>query len=639
MAIDIRVMSWNIQKEQGSADYIAKIMQAKSIDICALLEVPNSQSATIPTQIIASLNNLAQAYHQNQWRSRSVNVGDEAVSFIWHQTNNVGNNAFKVETYTNAPVGNIPPEIAGKVVRNTNNGKIYFPKTQTTWSSLPGKPNGRRPAFISFVTNDGQGARRFTVLDIHTPFNTSTSIQSYTAYVYASSREINSVETIDPYAAAASVATALPGALAQAVDPLVNKIGDLNKYSNGNTLAARIRAEAVTEALKTIKEQIDTNAADQAYLFAIALDQAVYAAAGEIGNPPVPITTQNATNLARAIAMAASLTAVSMVGKAQLPTAPQGATTSLQNALTAAGTAILNEAGQYSSTSNDPGWTRLNITYEALRMARAAMSGFVFAALPLQNVNASIVAGDFNVHYPDTTYYSQSQRNKLTSANAYSALINNVGAARIADSTTRIGPTAYKGQRLYRLRIPCQIQNTDNTKNTYVGLNVSSLVTTATTFMGNDAWVNGLRALPQTQTWSQITSSPYSDRVYAAFDSETAINDTRFYRANCYDNIFVRGATFVSSGVIDVISELGSWGTQQVVNPSPALQPNPVPAAGGTLNALARAKLQTTNRQFSYNNNNCVFDLSSTVSNAEDAAVFLDQYISDHLPVYVRVQI
>jgi hypothetical protein len=101
----------------------------------------------------------------------------------------------------------------------------------------------------------------------------------------------------------------------------------------------------------------------------------------------------------------------------------------------------------------------------------------------------------------------------------------------------------------------------------------------------------------------------------------------------------VRGATVTQSAVIDVISELGSWNAQTVVNPQPGLAPNPTTAAAGTLNALAQAALLNGNRHFTYDNGNVVFDISGTLATAEDAAVFFDQFISDHLPVYVRVQI
>src|SRR5262245_58225674 len=117
MPIQIRLMSWNIQKKKTNAAYIAATMRAHRIDICALLEVPNSQSIPIPLGIISELNNLTNnTYYKGNWKYDYVNVGNEAVVYIWHDDGNVGQNAFQAPRYTN----NTFSYVSGKVMRDRN---------------------------------------------------------------------------------------------------------------------------------------------------------------------------------------------------------------------------------------------------------------------------------------------------------------------------------------------------------------------------------------------------------------------------------------------------------------------------------------------------------------------------------------
>ncbi|MDH4244672.1 MAG: hypothetical protein OEV38_13035 [Nitrospira sp.] len=149
-------------------------------------------------------------------------------------------NKFKASVYTNSH-----DVIAGKVVKNINNDKIYFPTTGISWAGLPGKPNGRRPSFMAFETNDGAAIRRFTFLDIHAPFNTDTSIQSYSAHLYASSREIYKVETLDVVSAASAVKS-------NAIVHMKSKVDSLVPTAVANR--DKTRTAAVDAVIKTIQE-------------------------------------------------------------------------------------------------------------------------------------------------------------------------------------------------------------------------------------------------------------------------------------------------------------------------------------------------------------------------------------------------
>ncbi|HEX8362620.1 MAG TPA: hypothetical protein VF613_21040, partial [Longimicrobium sp.] len=340
MPIQIRVMSWNIQKKQTNAQFIAGVMRTHQIDICALLEVPNSAAFGIPFQIVSELNNLNPAYFQNEWKFKSVDVGGEAVTYIWHENAAAGANAFLADTCTNAP-GEV---VAGKVMKNTNNATIYFPTTKFKWASLPGRPAGRRPAYMSFVTNDLAPARRFTVLDIHTPFNINTFIQSYATHLYASSREIMSVERIDAVAGARGAAAALPAALAAAVDPHLTAVTNYGNF----LVPLTVRTRAVNAALAAIVDAVNSQGAHPPLLFSDAVNEGINAAVKAVGAFPGSIAASDARLIARGCAMAGSLAAINMVASLQLPTAPGPATAGVAAAATAAQGAINAEGAAYT---------------------------------------------------------------------------------------------------------------------------------------------------------------------------------------------------------------------------------------------------------------------------------------------------
>jgi endonuclease/exonuclease/phosphatase family metal-dependent hydrolase len=630
MPISLRVLSWNIQKKQTNAAYIAGIMRSRQIDICALLEVPTSLTGTIPPQIITELNNLNPAYHNGAWLHASVTVGDESVSYIWHDNGAVGVNAFRAEAF---PVTGA--FVKGKVMRNAANNAIYFPTTQSSWAGLPGTPSGRRPAFMSFVTNDGAAARRFTVLALHCPFNPATSIQSYSTSLYASSREIGSVELIDVYGSAAGASAAATNALG-AIDLLL-----LGSYLPPQRQA--IRAGGVQAALDAIQTTINTSGTNLRALLDAAYDAGVDGALDAVGAIPSTTTSADAAELAEACATIGAVAAVRMVASVQLPTAPPlGAPADVAAAATSA------RAGVSAAVALPMSWgkpksaneRKAKVRAEAKRLARAGLAAFTFAALPLHPVDMAVIAGDFNVDFPDNTAYNGTQLG-LLGGNAYSALIARAGAARIANTTTRIGPTAFEGQRIYTLKTPGVVQNANNALPTYVPLNLAPLLAGTTSFMGNNNWIAGLQTLA-TVAWAQVVQN-YGPQITNAFDTEV-IDDTTFYRASGYDNVFVRGGAFVQAEMVDVMSELGSWPARPaaVVNPQPptaAPNPNPWNAAAGGLNTKARTQLGLPGAPLNFTYSGIHFTITPAIDNAEDAAVFFDQYISDHLPIRVAVQV
>lgn len=622
MAIRIRLMSWNIQKKTTNAPFIARVMRDYEIDICALLEVPNSAADTIPQRILAELNNLNPPYHAGEWRFESVEVGDECVTYLWHEAAAVGPNAFRASTYANSH-----DYIAGKVLRNATGQPIYFPNTPTSWSSLPGKFNGRRPSYFAFETNDNAPARRFTFLDIHTPFNPDTLIQSYSTHLYASSREIRTVDTLDVSAAARDAEwDAINGAPAT-----VDELNDPSKWLDMRTAAVEAVIEYIT--VRHFEEAVSLTE-----LFRSSLTVAISAALASVAIPP-SCAPAYGNALARACTRASVMSATHLVSSIALPTAPLFATTEA-----AAQAAVTTALGNLQYTQN------VILRPPALKkqVAKAVLAAvntlaYTYPAVPgAAVVNSSIMAGDFNVDYPDTTVYLPSSAQKLGGGQAYGSLaLVSGGNATINAKTTRIGPTAFESQRLYSL-IPPSSPAASMVVGNLLDLNSLQNVN----FIGNNAWSNRLRTLATAQNIQWTDVEKIGQDVYVSFDSVSAINDTSFYRANAYDNIFVRNATVLRGACIDVISELGSWPLppNPIANPFPstALNPNPWPAALGRLNDLAVTQLSApdANLTFAYNTltTTVTYVITPQLGDAEQAAVFFDKFISDHLPVFVEVE-
>ena len=271
-----------------------------------------------------------------------------------------------------------------------------------------------------------------------------------------------------------------------------------------------------------------------------------------------------------------------------------------------------------------------SITTHAKSIAQLSVAPFAFPALPTVNINSSIIAGDFNIDYPDNTNYPAI----LGGGNAYTALLNlaNPNLAAINAKTTRIGPTAFEGQRTYKLINPSPIQHTNpGTVATYVPLDVTSLA--GQDFLGYNAWLQALQLEAQNQNlaWTPLVNQ-YGDKITAAFDSTTIINDTDYYKANAYDNCFVRNAAIASANVIDVFSELGSW----PIDPSGN---NYWQQARGGLTPIAQNYLNTLAQPITFTYNQIPYTITPALQDAEEAAVFYNQYISDHLPVYVEIDV
>lgn len=631
MPAQIRVMSWNIQKKTTNAAYVAELMRLYNIDIATFLEVPNGNADAILGTIVDELDGLANAYHTNEWNWQWVNVGDEAVGFIWHQNNAVAANAFQVDVMANGGA-----RVWGKVTRNAANARIYFPKTQTSWNSLPGQPDGRRPGYLSFVTNDGNAPRRFTVLNLHTPFPKS-GIQAYSASLLATAREITLVDRVDKVAIATAAANgaALSMTMAATIDPIINGMTD-QTFAVSMTL----RDAAVAGAIRGIPD-------DETSLLAVLRACAFAGAKAALDSMIVPVDTtiSDCNRVAHACAMAGVGAAATMAASIQLPVGPVGALGGIQNARDYAMARAQNAVNQFAKPGKRSSSTyTVAVKLEMDRIVDLAVQPFAFNALPLTPVDTAIVAGDFNVNYPDTTIYSGAQKASLggPNYNAYTRLEALGAGPRNTSKSTRIGPTAFRGQLVYMLANPCPIQSNNQGLATYTPLDMTTLVNVPTSFLNWMSWGRALNGLAKAQNvpWKPLMRhATYGTLINNAFDKDVN-NDTRFYLANCYDNIFVRNGAVQSCGTIDVMSHLGSWAQgAAIVNPQPALNPNPFAAALAGLNAIAQAELGQPNAKLQYKYKAAVYNITVPLADACEAAVFYNEMISDHLPVAVEVRL
>jgi hypothetical protein len=633
MPATIRLMSWNMQNyglkgfnKFDLGEMIAKVLQTYNIDICAMIEISNNGHVQIINSIVVQLNNLG--YHQNNWKHTFVNVGDQGVLFLWHEEA-PGPNAFRGFRYTNNNGGTI----AGKVLRDTTDAMIYFPETKTGWNHLNTQPNGRRAGYCAFETNDGAAVRRFTLLDIHTPFDDEYYIQAYSAKLYSTAREVLRVETTDTIHAITQVKAAAGNYMAAQVNPLVQEA-----FGRPNPGLANAANDAVHNAI--------SQALNQGKLLAEALAAGADAGVLTFVQWLSKLTTLDDAKrlkLARAAAMAGAMAATYMVASILLPTAPPAAVAGVGAATDAAKDTARASASYIRPFVKDEGKFKSAILSGARAGVQAAIGRFTFPNLPTTGMNAAILAGDFNVNYPDTIVYDANARMLLggVNANAYTGLMNLVhpNTAVINGKTTRIGPTAFRGQRIYKLitvpQIP--IQHTNRTLPNFVDLDVRSL--SGQELIGYYKWMEALQNLAQNQSksWSMIAST-YADLINSAFDSSTRINDTDYYKASKYDNFFIRGATHQQAGVIDVISELGSWAADTSGH-GRWLQ------ALGHLNTIAQTQLHSENGgnpvYVEYKTQKYIIPywVTTAVNDAEQAAVFFDHYVSDHLPVFVEVSI
>ena len=540
---------------------------------CTLLEVPNGNAATILAQIVAALNNIA-GFYPLQWYYTFVDVGPEAVGYVWHQTAVAGANRFQADTMLNAAPGAAAAGVYGPVMRNAAGARIYFPKTSTGWNQSQPQSR-RRPAFHGFITNDGAAARRFTVLNLHAPFDTNID-----PIVFHQSLCDLARDYVDQSCRSRGARADRRGR------PECRTPGSVDPLLPGNVNKSAIRDAVVAAAVTAFFEPEN----DLRAIMREAASRGV--AAGITALLPTAQITVNVANAAnKAIAIAAAGASAALAASVQLPTAPPGATANAAAARLAAINVATAQVGQYIKKTTLSG-TRTAMKLEAWRMADAALQPFTFGVLPLVAVDTAVAAGDFNVNYPDTIAYTGAQIAAMGGANAYTRLTNLVGAATNAGRTTRIGPTAFKGQRIYRYIPVPGLQNVNSGAPNYCPLNLASLAGTVTSFVTFDVWSNALQQLAVAQN---IPFAPlvknFGDVITAAFAMEV-INNTEYYRANCYDNIFVR------AGVVNQLASGPSKALPRRRSSRPSTQPSKAEPHSATPSQPRKPRLAARCRNF-----------------------------------------
>jgi hypothetical protein len=527
---------------------------------------------------------------------------------------------------------------------------------------------GRRPAYCAFITNDNYPNRTFSVLNIHAPDDQNQRIQAYTAHLYASSREVGLVDTFDAanavavagplaFALVAGIVGGLPGAPATLRNPLVDvlELTDGLQAIEGKVRELLADGEGLNKVLVSAAHwgvehvlfgglaatvTLNTNGAEAAFISKYVALAAGLTVTHLLAAVRLPSVHPPGAAAAAAASIAAAVASVQATVLASLLATPyvhphKRSTSGVQGAIIKAAKTALNAAFMISA---GPANLRTAIQFDEGPVSPLAMNG-------------TVLAGDFNVRYPDNTDYTgwPASNAILGANNAYTALLNLIAPApaAITAQTSCVGYSTYKSLRVYRLITPVNIQHTIPGQPDYVRLNVTSMVDAGLgvgiPFIGNDAWVGALKTLANNQgiAWATLINAPYVDRLEQAFDWTRTLDSQGYFTASEYDNFFVRTATMtVNRGVVDILGALGSWPHYAVPAAAPALA---FPAAGTTLNALAQAALLLP-RSLVYNVNISAgrfitFTITPNLVNAEEAAVFFRKYISDHFPVMVEIQI
>lgn len=158
-------------------------------------------------------------------------------------------------------------------------------------------------------------------------------------------------------------------------------------------------------------------------------------------------------------------------------------------------------------------------------------------------------------------------------------------------------------------------------------LDVTSLI--GVLCLGYDDWLTRLNGLAKAQNanWNALTTT-YAGQITSAFDSNMMLNDTLLFRKSAYDNIFVNAPLTANRGVIDVLSALGTWPVHPLW-----------PAAAGTLNPTVNPSITAMTVALGQLPVFWDYSITAPLQDAQEAAVFYRQFISDHLPVYVEFQI
>ncbi|HYR06269.1 MAG TPA: hypothetical protein VEQ60_00780, partial [Longimicrobium sp.] len=540
--------------------------------------------------------------------------------YVWHESAAA---AGKFRSYPYADLSD--RVIAGPVVRNADGQPIYFPKTKTPWASAGvSKSAGRRGAYCAFQTGEGT---IFTVLDIHTPFNDHSQIQAYTARLYAASREAVRVETVDSSYEMEQVRPTLVGLLQGDLQPPITTAFG----AAAGAFVPQLAEDVCEMVFNTLSDQL-ANGTERSDALRGATLAGVDALLREV-KPWVAAGFANGKLVARTAASAGAKAAGYLATAVALP---NNATAAAVN-----GQRVADKArDELNTIYAEPKKKNAAAIHGAMRSAaRAAAEKAVrttaFSSPPTTPVACAVLAGDFNVDYPDTTDYSgiEGAAAKL-GGNAYTALLAlaNPRPAAITARTTSTGPTTFVNQRIFR-RNAKPLQHTTFGRDDYAPLDVTSMA--GRDFLGYDAWEQELRALASAQgiSWQLLVSSLYGPRIRAAFDEAQVINDTQYYVASAYDNMFVRGTQVTASYVIDVLSELGSW--QSVAGRWGA--------ALKRLNDIAKAHVQSLNGglpvRHDYDSGSVEYEITPEVYDAEQAAVFFDKFVSDHLPVFVEIAI
>lgn len=612
MPTNVTIMSWNVQKYGTSKagkstalpQIIATVVELQQVDILVILELMNNANDAIMKSIVDLLDESN--FNTGNWNWQWVCVGDESVGFIWHT------NTF------NAVPGQPNGNACGAIYVSYLNKPLYFPETQTSWANIGGKPDGRRPAFMLFQTNDNNTP--FVVAGIHTPFS-DVNIQAYSAYQYGCSREFGLV----PLPTVLQTITSLEDSENREL------LSDLIMPSCEN-LPVAVNEEQIEYVIETmvlncftvtaIAEKVITF---DATLFNDLCTSAIGKMDGALWTGSV---AENVISITGCIMAAAAGVLAQVWGMAVAAT--------VANVLSS----FPNPVTFYPVANANLGTNVLTFFGKVPQPNTFADVGKNYAS---RVVSYAVFAGDFNVNSPDPNNYTAAQQLALGwnggNGTAFTLLSTNVGAGSRAMAFDNNTLTTSVAGFQEAFQYTWNQQNFDNLStdanqknNTQLIALLAALQTLKPTnfycsyslFNTTVAQAIAAKNLPA----NYITT--YSAEIGQVFPITNVVSQTQQLRANSYDNFSCQAPANVQTpyGVgqaPDIVSELGSW--------QAATATCQWPAATNQLNAIAQAFLQSLNPPFK----SLSYTVPPALIDSIDAGMFYLQYVSDHFPITIQL--
>jgi hypothetical protein len=259
--------------------------------------------------------------------------------------------------------------------------------------------------------------------------------------------------------------------------------------------------------------------------------------------------------------------------------------------------------------------------------------------LKTQPVDYCILAGDFNVEYPDLTFYSfkaealLAVQGSVGQANAYTSLTTapNASTARamaLDDILTTCQPDPDQPYQYIWDQAGFNALKAKATKRPLSTICAALATLQGNTYCGVDAANVAIKAAFAAAGLPNTTIVTYRKDIVTVFPATQPYNGTEYVGANAYDNFGCQYPVGVANPITvalpSMLSMLGSW-------KKPGSGSCTWAAAAGQLTSVVQPNL--TKNQLIVNGNVVAVNLPTVV----DAARFYFKRVSDHFPIAVKV--